>query len=123
MRRTVRAGRVIQDSATEEIVVNDSIKLSTQQNQSPKTIHRRIARCAGEVLISALMTSGGASAGAPMFGYSPQQPASKNQSATDVKDDLRPAAALRAAKVEMWKQKRWRAPFYWAAFELQGEWR
>jgi len=40
-----------------------------------------------------------------------------------LKDDLRPAAALRAAKIEMWKQKRWNAPFYWAAFELQGEWK
>ncbi|CAN5796701.1 tetratricopeptide repeat protein [soil metagenome] len=40
-----------------------------------------------------------------------------------LKDNLRPAAALRAAKVEMWKQKRWNAPFYWAAFELQGEWK
>jgi CHAT domain-containing protein/tetratricopeptide (TPR) repeat protein len=36
---------------------------------------------------------------------------------------LRPAAALRAAKIETWKQKRWSAPFYWAAFELQGEWK
>jgi CHAT domain-containing protein len=40
-----------------------------------------------------------------------------------LKENLRPAAALRAAKVEMWKQKRWQAPFYWAAFELQGEWK
>lgn len=40
-----------------------------------------------------------------------------------LKDNLRPAAALRRAKVEMWKQKRWSAPFYWAAFELQGEWK
>jgi len=40
-----------------------------------------------------------------------------------LKDNLPPAAALRAAKVEMWKQKRWHAPFYWAAFELQGEWK
>jgi CHAT domain-containing protein/Tfp pilus assembly protein PilF len=40
-----------------------------------------------------------------------------------LKEKMRPAAALRAAKVEMWKQKRWNAPFYWAAFELQGEWR
>ncbi len=38
-----------------------------------------------------------------------------------LKDNLRPAAALRSAKVEMWKQKRWNAPFCWAAFELQGE--
>ena len=36
---------------------------------------------------------------------------------------LRPSAALRAAQVEMWKEKRWEAPFYWAAFVLQGEWR
>jgi CHAT domain-containing protein/tetratricopeptide (TPR) repeat protein len=35
----------------------------------------------------------------------------------------RPAAALRAAQVEMWKQKRWQSPYYWAAFTLQGEWR
>jgi CHAT domain-containing protein len=40
-----------------------------------------------------------------------------------LRDNLRPAAALRAAKVEMWTQKRWQSPFYWAAFELQGEWR
>ena len=39
------------------------------------------------------------------------------------KDKLAPAAALRAAKTEMWKQKRWNAHLYWAAFELQGEWR
>jgi CHAT domain-containing protein len=38
-------------------------------------------------------------------------------------EGMRPAAALRAAKVEMWKQKRWHAPYYWAAFELQGEWK
>ncbi len=36
---------------------------------------------------------------------------------------LRPAAALRAAQVAMWKGRRWAAPFYWAAFVLQGEWR
>jgi len=35
----------------------------------------------------------------------------------------RPAAALRAAQIEMWKQPQWRAPYYWAAFTLQGEWR
>ena len=40
-----------------------------------------------------------------------------------LKENMRPAAALRAAKIEMRKQKRWNAPFYWAAFELQGEWR
>jgi CHAT domain-containing protein/Flp pilus assembly protein TadD len=36
---------------------------------------------------------------------------------------LRPATALRAAQIEMWKQRQWRAPYYWAAFGLQGEWR
>jgi CHAT domain-containing protein/Tfp pilus assembly protein PilF len=36
---------------------------------------------------------------------------------------LRPAAALRAAQVSMWQDKRWQAPRYWAAFTLQGEWK
>jgi CHAT domain-containing protein len=35
----------------------------------------------------------------------------------------RPAAALRAAQVEMWKTRGWDAPYYWAAYTLQGEWR
>jgi CHAT domain-containing protein len=35
---------------------------------------------------------------------------------------LTPAAALRAAQVEMWKDKRWEQPYFWAAFVLQGEW-
>lgn len=39
------------------------------------------------------------------------------------KNGMRPAAALRAAQVEMWRQKRWRSPYYWAAFQIQGEWR
>ncbi|MCA1634266.1 MAG: CHAT domain-containing protein [Acidobacteria bacterium] len=40
-----------------------------------------------------------------------------------LKEGLTPAAALRRAKVEMLADERWRAPFYWAAFELQGEWK
>jgi CHAT domain-containing protein len=36
---------------------------------------------------------------------------------------LRPAAALRAAQLEMMKQKRWSSPFFWAGFTMQGEWR
>lgn len=36
---------------------------------------------------------------------------------------LRPTAALKAAQVAMWKQDRWKSPYYWAAFVLQGEWR
>jgi CHAT domain-containing protein/tetratricopeptide (TPR) repeat protein len=34
-----------------------------------------------------------------------------------------PAAALRAAQVAMWQTRGWDAPYYWAAFTLQGEWR
>ena len=40
-----------------------------------------------------------------------------------LKGGARPAAALRAAQVEMWKQKAWQSPYYWAAFTMQGEWR
>jgi CHAT domain-containing protein len=40
-----------------------------------------------------------------------------------LKQGERPAAALRAAQVEMWKRKQWRSPYFWAAFTLQGEWR
>jgi len=36
---------------------------------------------------------------------------------------MRPAAALRAAQIEMLRRRQWRAPYYWAAFGLQGEWR
>jgi CHAT domain-containing protein/Tfp pilus assembly protein PilF len=39
------------------------------------------------------------------------------------KDKLRPAAALRQAQIEMLKQKDWSAPYYWAAFQMQGEWK
>jgi len=35
---------------------------------------------------------------------------------------LRPAAALRAAQLEMLKTQQWQAPYYWAGFVLQGEW-
>lgn len=34
-----------------------------------------------------------------------------------------PAAALRAAQIEMWRQQQWSSPYYWAAFVLQGDWR
>ena len=40
-----------------------------------------------------------------------------------LKDGLRPAAALRAAQLELSQQRRWAAPYFWAAFTLQGEWR
>ena len=35
----------------------------------------------------------------------------------------RPAEALRSAQLELLKQKQWQAPYYWAAFGLQGEWK
>src|SRR5579871_5773962 len=38
-------------------------------------------------------------------------------------DGLRPPAALRRAQEEMQRQPRWRSSFYWAGFQLQGEWR
>jgi CHAT domain-containing protein len=34
-----------------------------------------------------------------------------------------PAAALQAAQAEMWKQKAWSSPYYWASFQIQGEWK
>jgi CHAT domain-containing protein/tetratricopeptide (TPR) repeat protein len=36
---------------------------------------------------------------------------------------MQPASALRRSQIEMWKQKRWESPYYWAAFVIQGEWR
>jgi CHAT domain-containing protein/Tfp pilus assembly protein PilF len=36
---------------------------------------------------------------------------------------MTPAAALRRAQLEMWGSTRWRAPYYWGAFVLQGEYR
>ena len=39
-----------------------------------------------------------------------------------LKDKETPAAALRDAQVEMWKNKQWTSPYYWAAFVLHGEW-
>ncbi|HEU4391007.1 MAG TPA: CHAT domain-containing protein, partial [Blastocatellia bacterium] len=35
---------------------------------------------------------------------------------------LTPAAALRSAEVAMWKEGKWRSPFYWAGFVVYGEW-
>ncbi|MBD2042917.1 CHAT domain-containing tetratricopeptide repeat protein [Microcoleus sp. FACHB-672] len=40
-----------------------------------------------------------------------------------LKKGLAPAAALRAAQIEMWQKQEWEAPFYWAGFTVQGEWR
>jgi CHAT domain-containing protein/tetratricopeptide (TPR) repeat protein len=40
-----------------------------------------------------------------------------------LKRGMRPAAALRAAQLATWKSSYWEAPYYWAGFILQGEWR
>lgn len=38
-----------------------------------------------------------------------------------LKEHKNPTAALRAAQIEISNDKRWQAPYYWAAFVLQGE--
>jgi CHAT domain-containing protein len=38
-------------------------------------------------------------------------------------EGLNPVAALRAAQLEMMKTEQWKAPYYWAAFVVQGEWK
>ena len=40
-----------------------------------------------------------------------------------LQDKLKPAAALRSAQIEMLKNDKFAAPYYWAAFTLQGEWK
>jgi CHAT domain-containing protein len=41
-----------------------------------------------------------------------------------LKKGLSPASALRSAQLAMWRQSRWQGdPYFWAAFQLQGEWR
>ena len=40
-----------------------------------------------------------------------------------LQENLSPAAALRVAQVELSQQKKWRSPYFWAGFELQGEWK
>jgi CHAT domain-containing protein len=40
-----------------------------------------------------------------------------------LKKNMSPASALRAAQVSLWKQKRWHDPYFWGAFQLQGEWK
>jgi CHAT domain-containing protein len=40
-----------------------------------------------------------------------------------LRSGLTPSKALREAQIQMWKQKRWSAPYYWAGFVMHGEWR
>jgi CHAT domain-containing protein len=37
-------------------------------------------------------------------------------------DHLKPAAALRSAQLSIRAERRWRDPYYWAPFVLQGDW-
>ena len=39
-----------------------------------------------------------------------------------LKQHQRPAAALRAAQLQMLQGKRWDSPYYWAGFIIQGDW-
>ncbi len=38
-------------------------------------------------------------------------------------ENLPPAEALRRAQISLWQEVRWHAPYHWAGFVLQGEWR
>jgi len=40
-----------------------------------------------------------------------------------LRNRLTPAAALRSAEVTLWRQGKWRSPFYGAGFVVYGEWR
>ncbi|BAT55665.1 TPR domain protein [Nostoc sp. NIES-3756] len=40
-----------------------------------------------------------------------------------LKEGFKPAAALRAAQLEIWRNQKYAAPYYWAAFTMQGEWK
>ncbi|MBO0861764.1 MAG: CHAT domain-containing protein [Chloracidobacterium sp.] len=40
-----------------------------------------------------------------------------------LKDGLPAGAALRAAQLELSREKRWASPYYWAGFVLHGEWK
>lgn len=40
-----------------------------------------------------------------------------------LRDRMTPSSALRAAQVSMLRDPRFRAPFYWGAFVMQGEWK
>ncbi|MBZ5525713.1 MAG: CHAT domain-containing protein [Acidobacteriia bacterium] len=39
------------------------------------------------------------------------------------RDGMSPAAALHFAQLRIMKQKRWSSPYYWAGFQIQGEWK
>jgi CHAT domain-containing protein/Tfp pilus assembly protein PilF len=40
-----------------------------------------------------------------------------------LKDGMSPVSALRQAKIQIQTRNRWKSPFYWAGFVIQGDWR
>ena len=40
-----------------------------------------------------------------------------------LRSNMTPAAALRAAQIEMLRTRQWQSPYFWAAFVMQGEWK
>jgi CHAT domain-containing protein/predicted negative regulator of RcsB-dependent stress response len=39
-----------------------------------------------------------------------------------IREGMAPASAMRQAQIEMLQSKRWKSPYFWAGFVLQGEW-
>jgi CHAT domain-containing protein len=39
-----------------------------------------------------------------------------------LEEKISPAAALRKAQLQILKKRQWRSPYYWAAFQVYGEW-
>jgi CHAT domain-containing protein/Flp pilus assembly protein TadD len=39
-----------------------------------------------------------------------------------LKENKLPAAALRTAQIQMWKEKAWQSPYFWSSFIIQGDW-
>jgi CHAT domain-containing protein len=40
-----------------------------------------------------------------------------------LREGRRPAQALRSAQLALAREPRWRSPYFWAGFVLQGDWR
>jgi CHAT domain-containing protein/Tfp pilus assembly protein PilF len=40
-----------------------------------------------------------------------------------LRQGMRPAAALRSAQLKLRQDPRWNSPYFWAAFQIQGEWK
>lgn len=42
---------------------------------------------------------------------------------TFLKKGLSPAAALRSAQISMLQEEKWKSPYHWAAFQIEGDWK